>query len=376
MRRVTKNAGGLFIVSAMMIAFSGCGTDVSTEKVEQPSSVAESITEETTETITEATTEATTEKLTEEEKEEKDTDKEDIEEEDDSEDKEITKKKSSDKSSDQDYQYIGFGYDSDSNGDAVYEVSLGDMQLDIFDGHLQVKNGSDGEYKATPIPVDNHRTFALNENNILFIDKSEGTYVLNKYNFASGEVSKLADLPESDSTYDNKVECCDIIAVYGDYVYFSSYNGDLSSEGSVMYSYNVNDQNILRAGISNYGDCSTYGKYILVADKWRTGVNRAGYDLYEFTDNGNIDLVEHVSGGAYSARIYDDYIYWVEPVDVDGASRLAIYTMTLSGNDKRTLYTSTEQVSIELIESIDSEGIVFYGGKTRFNFSTGQLESL
>ncbi|MBR6403888.1 MAG: hypothetical protein IKS48_10940 [Eubacterium sp.] len=244
------------------------------------------------------------------------------------------------------------------------EIKNGDYYFRTRNSKIQVKKGKTGKYKTIPVKVNIYSGFAVNGGDVIFIETVNGVSSLKMYTFANGKVKNLRKLPLSNNRCvgEESYEHSHITGVCGNYIFFCSYNGLLDHEGSVMYSYNLKNKKIKKAGLNGQAEENTIGNYLIASERWRTDARTLPFDLYKFTSTGTVKKIKKISKSTYDVKEYNGSLYWVDTTmqhatNPKTGKKAVLYTMKLDGSGKKKLFTETSRFAIFSVVSVNEKGI-------------------
>ena len=269
------------------------------------------------------------------------------------------------------YEYISFGVREEYSIKYTKEVQNGNFFIKFRKNKIQVKNGKSGTYKTTEIKTQPYFGFAGNGKFLYYMEKTNNAILLKRYNYKTAKIEKVKKLPTSDSKYSDEMnmEDCKILGTCGDYIFFSSFN-DFGGHGdAVLYSFNVKNKKIKKAGIKGFGFEQTNGEYLVVEDTSRVYSTPTSYSLYKFVKNGTVKKIKQVAKNTVFVCLNNNSLYWVG-LSKKPSSKNVLYTMNIDGTDKKSLYTATKKFPIQGVCAVDDSGIYMddYSGVGNTNY--------
>ena len=255
------------------------------------------------------------------------------------------------------YEYISLEIKEQYLIKYTKEVQNGNYYITSNGDNVQVKDGKGGTYKITDIKTNPSNGFAGNGKFLYYIEKTSKGNVLKRYNYKTSKIEKIKKLPESSRNNAEENEVCHILGTCGDYIFFCSYNDTEGHGDAVMYSFNVKNKKIKKAGIKGFGREQSNGKYFIAEKDLRTYVKPTSYSLYKFTKKGTVKKIKGVSKNTVEVFLYNDSLYWVGISKNTSSPKNVLYTMKIDGTGKKKLATSSKKYQFYGVNYVDDSGI-------------------
>lgn len=199
-------------------------------------------------------------------------------------------------------------------------------------------------------------------------------FTLYKYTYASRKESKVKKLPSTGASNDPHMAFY-VTGVYGDQIYLTK--GSQGQWKNWTYSYNLKTKKLKKL-LSNCSIKTSYGKYVVGQNAYRTDVSAYPITLYKIQSSG-LKKIKKLTSHGWEPTFAGGKLYYAASPD-NIMRKVTLYRCNLNGSGRKKIKTfSTSQKYGQVsIFNITSKSCEVYkdGNHYRYTYVTNKMKKI